>query len=98
VSCAVTIYYLFLKLLGVFGWLAVNYLLHKIPFSAQEPPLQTVGALDLGGGSSQITFQLRSANLHGDIDKENVVQVGVGCPSSVGMASSFLTGVVQCLT
>ena len=40
---------------GVFGWLSVNQLMlqaHKI--SAAQ--LGTVGALDLGGGSTQITF------------------------------------------
>jgi len=36
---------------GVFGWLTVNYLLHQL-----ENPKKSYVALDLGGGSTQITF------------------------------------------
>lgn len=38
---------------GVYGWMTANYLLGK--FEAKDP-LATVGALDLGGASTQITF------------------------------------------
>lgn len=38
---------------GVYGWMTANYLLDT--FSAKDPS-KTVGALDLGGASTQITF------------------------------------------
>lgn len=38
---------------GVYGWMTANYLLGK--FESRDP-MQTVGALDLGGASTQITF------------------------------------------
>ena len=38
---------------GVYGWLTVNYLLGHLE---HRGPFPTVGALDLGGASSQITF------------------------------------------
>lgn len=38
---------------GVYGWMTANYLLGS--FGARDP-LATVGALDLGGASTQITF------------------------------------------
>ena len=39
---------------GVFGWLTVNYLLHAL-----DQPADSYVALDLGGGSTQITFAPR---------------------------------------
>eukprot|EP00965_Chrysotila_dentata_P182873 6039370-Pleurochrysis_carterae.AAC.1 len=44
---------------GVFGWLAVNYLLQQIGRLSNKE-LGSVGALDLGGGSTQITFRSAS--------------------------------------
>lgn len=38
---------------GVYGWLSVNYLLGHLEHGGRFP---TVGALDLGGASTQITF------------------------------------------
>lgn len=38
---------------GLFGWISVNYLLGKLQ---RGRPEETVGALDLGGASTQITF------------------------------------------
>lgn len=38
---------------GIFGWLSVNYLLGHLEHGGRFP---TVGALDLGGASTQITF------------------------------------------
>ncbi len=44
---------------GRYGWTAVNYLLRRLD---PEKPFATVGALDLGGGSTQITFLPRSCS------------------------------------
>lgn len=41
---------------GVFGWLSVNQLLSHDPSRSAPPPFGSVGALDLGGGSTQITM------------------------------------------
>ncbi|KAL1496512.1 hypothetical protein AB1Y20_016466 [Prymnesium parvum] len=41
---------------GVFGWLAVNFLLSTDKSRKSPPQFGTVGALDLGGGSTQITM------------------------------------------
>ena len=45
---------------GVFGWLSANYLLRR---SGRIPQMGAVGALDLGGGSTQITLQSPSSHL-----------------------------------
>ncbi len=39
---------------GIYGWLTVNYVLGHLEHGG---PFPTVGALDLGGASTQITFQ-----------------------------------------
>ena len=41
---------------GVFGWLSANFLLSTDKARADHPKFGTVGALDLGGGSTQITM------------------------------------------
>ena len=48
---------------GVFGWLSANYLLRR---SGRIPQMGAVGALDLGGGSTQITLQV-PPSLHLDL-------------------------------
>ena len=48
---------------GIFGWLTVNYLMGHLSHGGPSP---TVGALDLGGASTQITFQpLEIPDRHG---------------------------------
>ncbi len=42
---------------GRYGWTGVNYLLQRLD---PDRPLETVGALDLGGASTQITFLPRA--------------------------------------
>ena len=48
------------RLEGVYGWIAVNYMLgkfdHTFHSSIQRPT--TVGALDMGGASTQITYEV----------------------------------------
>ena len=44
---------------GISGWISVNYLQGLLPgqaSSSSSPPAPTLGALDLGGASTQITF------------------------------------------
>jgi hypothetical protein len=41
----------------VFGWLSVNYLLNNVYTNGGVSNI-TVGALDLGGASAQITYQV----------------------------------------
>ncbi|VDK88534.1 unnamed protein product [Dibothriocephalus latus] len=44
---------------GIFAWITVNYLSKKLGDESgkrPEPPYQMMGALDLGGASTQITF------------------------------------------
>ena len=50
---------------GVYGWLTVNYLLGHLEHGG---PFPTVGALDLGGASTQITFEpLDFPRAHGQV-------------------------------
>ena len=55
---------------GRYGWTAVNYLLKRLD---PTRPLDTVGALDLGGASTQLTFQPRAC-----ADAESCGEVEVG--------------------
>ena len=44
---------------GVYGWIAVNYMLGRFDHAFVEPNRQTtVGALDMGGASTQITYEV----------------------------------------
>ncbi len=54
---------------GIFGWLAVNYLLGHLEHGGAFP---TVGALDLGGGSTQITF------VPLDLPRQGLVELRIG--------------------
>ena len=46
---------------GVYGWIAVNYMLGRFDHNFVEPNRQpTVGALDMGGASTQITYEVFS--------------------------------------
>lgn len=51
---------------GIFSWFTVNFLLNKINLN----PAQTVAALDLGGGSTQVTFSAVTPSSFKD--KENI--------------------------
>lgn len=50
---------------GSFGWLTANYLLGTFDISPGDTPKPSIGALDLGGASTQITFQPSSDILAG---------------------------------
>ncbi|XP_051883227.1 ectonucleoside triphosphate diphosphohydrolase 1 isoform X2 [Pristis pectinata] len=41
---------------GAFGWITINYLMENFPQVTAGGPPHTLGALDLGGASTQITF------------------------------------------
>jgi len=41
---------------GTFGWVTVNLLTKRIPQEKREKSLPTLGALDMGGASAEITF------------------------------------------
>ena len=44
---------------GVYGWIAVNYMLGRFDHNFVEHQRQpTVGALDMGGASTQITYEV----------------------------------------
>lgn len=46
---------------GLFAWLSVNYLLEALSVSPDDTP-DTLGALDLGGASTQVAFEGNSPN------------------------------------
>ncbi|XP_049710587.1 ectonucleoside triphosphate diphosphohydrolase 1 isoform X6 [Elephas maximus indicus] len=56
---------------GAYGWITINYLLGKLqkkqnskdPSSRRNESLETYGALDLGGASTQITFVPKDTNI-----------------------------------
>uniref|UniRef100_A0A7S1TDB4 Uncharacterized protein n=1 Tax=Compsopogon caeruleus TaxID=31354 RepID=A0A7S1TDB4_9RHOD len=56
---------------GVYAWVTANYLLGNVDGSKREPayPNTTVGILDLGGGSLQVTFQAEGSGSFEDDDK-----------------------------
>ncbi|KAM7018567.1 ectonucleoside triphosphate diphosphohydrolase 2-like [Tautogolabrus adspersus] len=61
---------------GAYGWVTVNYLLENfVKFGLVgrwlNPGRETIGALDLGGASTQITFQTSDAVE----DKENIMEL-----------------------
>lgn len=49
---------------GIFSWFTVNFLLNKLASN----PAKTVAALDLGGGSTQVTFAALTPSSLQDID------------------------------
>ena len=50
---------------GVYGWIAVNYMLGRFDHNFIEPNRQTtVGALDMGGASTQITYEVNITFLY----------------------------------
>ena len=58
---------------GVFGWLCANYLLAR---SGQIKSIGSIGALDLGGGSTQITLATGAhANDHSQIDPRTITDL-----------------------
>ncbi len=58
---------------GRYGWTGVNYLLGRLD---PEQPLETVGALDLGGASTQITFMPRSCAGRGAEEECGALEIG----------------------
>ena len=65
---------------GVYGWLTVNKLHGRLPAQVNSPVKgPPIGALDLGGASTQITFQSIEdviANLY-NVKLETIVDTGV---------------------
>lgn len=55
---------------GLFGWIAVNYLMDG--FTGQSQKHTTYGFLDMGGASTQIAFEPSSTN---DTDAKNLIDV-----------------------
>lgn len=45
---------------GIFSWFTVNFLMER--FNTHNPG-STLAALDLGGGSTQVTFSLTAAQV-----------------------------------
>ena len=58
---------------GLFGWITVNFLLHRFDPGATEP---TVGIMDMGGASTQIVFGMRHGQYAAPADRQQVVMGG----------------------
>jgi len=69
---------------GVFGWAAANYAAGTLD---KHDPAQTVGVLELGGASSQVTFAPTSAE---DIPKDLEQRVTLGGTQFTLYTHSFL--------
>lgn len=65
---------------GVFGWLSANYLLHRL-----NVDLPTYGVMDLGGASTQITFEVSDQS-----SLKNVVRFSLGNQKYTVFSHSFL--------
>lgn len=57
---------------GYYGWLAVNYLGGTISANLERIKPRTIGALDLGGGSTQILFEPNETTIETPISQENI--------------------------
>ena len=68
---------------GIYGWIAVNYALGRLNpvkplvYGASTSPL-TVGVLDMGGGSQQITYEV-SPSEQTHIIPEHLIHINLGC-------------------
>ncbi|XP_065882910.1 ectonucleoside triphosphate diphosphohydrolase 7-like isoform X2 [Dysidea avara] len=72
------------KLEGVYSWIAINYLLGKFDVSHHSssedgsPVINTVGSVDMGGGSIQVAFEIPE-EMDEDILPCRVVDINLGC-------------------
>lgn len=57
---------------GYYGWLAVNYLGGTISANLERIKPRTIGALDLGGGSTQILFEPYDVSPETPVTQENI--------------------------
>ena len=71
---------------GEFGWLAINYNTNDHSFPA---PWHTTGALDLGGASTQITYE-HSPNAIAKVDPSDIQTLTIGNNQYTVFAHSFL--------
>ena len=64
---------------GVYSWLAINYILNRLDAvnTNNSSRLRTVGSLDMGGGSLQITYELpRTQNIEDDETNTEIINFG----------------------
>lgn len=71
------------KLEGVYSWITINYLLGKFDVSQHSlsedgsPTINTVGSIDMGGGSIQAAFEIPEDMY--DVPSCRVVEINLGC-------------------
>lgn len=70
---------------GVYGWIAVNYMLGRFDHDFVEHQRQpTVGALDMGGASTQITYEVPKSE---ELPSELSMDIDLGCHAHPGPKS-----------
>lgn len=64
---------------GVYGWLAINYVLKRLDSAEfnKSKPIHTVGSLDMGGGSLQIAYELPEHSTD-KVDGKNIQKLNFG--------------------
>ena len=65
---------------GVYSWVAINYILNRLDASNLNSSSQTrtVGSLDMGGGSLQITYELPWKSSDEDSTNIEIINFGLG--------------------
>lgn len=58
---------------GIFAWFTLNFLTGRLSFTEEDAEDRTAVALDLGGGSTQITFNLQGFSA--DEDRSHQVSI-----------------------
>lgn len=71
---------------GVYGWIAVNYILGRFDHTFETGPLRstTVGALDMGGASTQITYEVPKSEA---VPSALSMDINLGCHGHAGSPS-----------
>ena len=64
---------------GLYAWISANYVLGRLRIDERGDRAESVGIIDMGGGSTQIAFEVPE---QGNIDSVDFVQFNLGATDS----------------